>query len=89
MRENNDTNADTVTTDKENGSDPEAGLRADGPTPIFVSFLYDFMKGDADLGGDGGGRPGTLGGSISGQEPKYKIYTYQYLPPVGENIGDA
>jgi hypothetical protein len=82
MLENNDKNAEVVAADEENDS----GSSGPAPTPIFVSFVYDFVKMDPDLGGDGGGRPGTIGGPISKQDPKYKVYTYQYLPPVGENI---
>lgn len=52
---------------------------AEGPVPIFVSFIYDFVPDG--LGGDAGGRPGTLGGTIGEQAPKFRVLTYQYTEP--------
>ena len=70
MPENNDTNAGA----------------SQSPTPIFVSFIYDFVKTETHLAGDPGGKPGTLGGPIGGQEPKFKVFTYQFMPMPAENI---
>ena len=49
-------------------------------TPILVSYIYDFMPGDQGLAGDGGGRPGTLGGPLGDRVPKFKVFTYPYIP---------
>ena len=59
-----------------------------GPTPIFVSYIYDFVGTDTGTGmaGDGGGRPGTIGGPIDDREPMYTVYTYPFLPPTGPDI---
>ena len=57
-----------------------------GPTPIFVSFIYDFVKADPALGGDGSGRPGTIGGPVGEQEPRFKVFTYQHTPLPAKNI---
>jgi hypothetical protein len=49
--------------------------------PIFVSYIYDFEATKDAMGGEGGGRPGMLGGPIGEVEPKFTVFTYQYLPP--------
>lgn len=47
--------------------------------PIFESFIYDFDE--AAFAGDGSGRPGTIGGPIGGQNPRFRVLTYPFLPP--------
>ena len=75
MPENNDANAGT-------GS----GERDDSPAPIFVSFIYDFMKTESTLSGEPGGKAGTLGGPINGKDPVFKVFTYPFIPTRGEDI---
>ncbi|HEV8427524.1 MAG TPA: hypothetical protein VGQ41_06400 [Pyrinomonadaceae bacterium] len=60
-----------------------------GPTPIFVSFIYDFVKEEPILGGEGGGRPGTLGGPVGERDPKFKVFTYQFVPMPAPDIVDT
>jgi hypothetical protein len=80
MKENNDTPFDRATAAGETSSSASTGHSDRGPTPIFVSYIYDFVETDQGLGGDGGGRPGTLGGPIGQQTPKYKVFTYPFIP---------
>lgn len=92
MTENNDTNAEGVTDAGETGSGLSpagSGSRDQDPAPIFVSFIYDFVRTETGLGGDSGGRPGTIGGPIRDQDPKYKVFTYPFIPTRGPNIGDT
>jgi hypothetical protein len=50
--------------------------------PIFESYVYDFIEAPEEgLAGDPGGRPGSLGGPVAGQNPKFMVFTYQYIPP--------
>lgn len=85
MPENNDTNANAVTSDTTAGETGSAstgtttGPHQMAPAPIFESFIYEFVK--TGLGGEVGGRPGTIGGPIGGQDPKYRVLTYPFLPP--------
>ena len=57
----------------------ESGSDVDIP-PISVSYIYDFEEGDMGLAGDGGGRPGTLGAPLGNRKPKFKVFTYPYIP---------
>jgi hypothetical protein len=71
------------------GSTETGTIPADvSPAPIFVSYIYDFVKTETETGlsGDGGGRPGTIGGPIENREPMYIVYTYPFLPPMGPPI---
>jgi len=89
MPENNDTKAEAGTAGGEAGSTSsatESGSNNESPAPIFVSFIYDFIKTETLLAGDSGGKPGTLGGPVGGQEPKFKVFTYQYVPMPAPNI---
>jgi hypothetical protein len=52
-----------------------------GPVPIFVSYMYDFEATKDAMGGDGPGRPGSLGGPIGEEKPKFTVLIYQYVPP--------
>lgn len=85
MPENNDINADAVTAAAppgETGSASSAkgsGLNVMAPVPIFESFIYDFVP--PGMGGDGSGRPGSVGGKIGGKDPKFRVLTYPFLPP--------
>jgi len=87
MSANNPTNPAAGKTGS-NSSTGSGSLNA-GPAPIFVSFIYDFVKADHTLGGDGGGRPGTIGGAVGGQEPKFKVFTYPHVPMPAPNIGNT
>jgi hypothetical protein len=64
------------------------------PVPIFESYIYDFIKPtdgaltDDALGG-GVGRPGELGGPLAGQDPKFRVFIYQYIPPKPPDIGNT
>ena len=86
MPENNDTNAEAVNNGTPAGETGSAastkgpGSQNEGPTPIFESFIYEIVKTNTGLGGDTG-KPGTLGGAIGGQEPKYRVLTYPFIPP--------
>jgi hypothetical protein len=85
MSENKDTNAERVTASGAgNTSQPGSGSPKVVPTPIFESFIYDFVK--MGLGGDGTGKPGTIGGPIGGQDPKFRVLTYPFMPPQVEDI---
>lgn len=74
---------------KKTGATETGTIPADlSPSPIFVSYIYDFVKTETGTGisGDGGGRPGTIGGPIDNREPMYTVYTYPFLPPTGPSI---
>ena len=71
---------------------PDIKTRAKGATampddknknrvPIFESYLYDFEATKDALGGEGGGRPGMLGGPVGGENPKFRMFVYQFIPP--------
>jgi len=58
-----------------------------GPLPIFESFIYDFVKPPGnEMSGEGGGRPGQIGGPVAGQDPRYRVLTYQYIEPKPPDI---
>jgi hypothetical protein len=58
-----------------------------GPMPIFESYVYDFIKPTGnDMSGEGGGRPGQIGGPVAKQDPKYRVLTYQYIEPKPPDI---
>ena len=85
MAETNDTNPEAVTSNPNPGTTGSTSAAAPGtqemaPVPIFESFIYDFVA-LGGLGGDGTGKPGTIGGPIGGQEPKFRVLTYPFLPP--------
>jgi len=63
---------------KSASSAPGSGSGDTTPAPIFESFIYDFVK--EGLMGDGTGKPGTIGGPIGNQEPKFRVLTYPFLP---------
>ena len=74
------------------GPSPSNGSGSDNDlTPISVSYIYDFQEGDMGLAGDGGGRPGTLGGPLGERIPRYKVFTYPYIPGsvLAEDIGNT
>jgi hypothetical protein len=60
-----------------------------GPVPIFESYLYDFEKTKDKLGGEGGGRPGSLGGAIGEESPKYRMLIYQFIPKEMKEVGEV
>jgi hypothetical protein len=82
MADDKDTNGEGVTA----GGAPTAGAATNdtGPDPIFESYIYEFTN--SGLGGDPGGRPGTIGGPVSGQDPKYRVLTYPFIPRQAPNI---
>jgi len=68
---------------------PENNNTKAGPDPIFVSFIYDFVKTETTVSGEPGGKPGTLGGPLGEQEPRFKVFTYQYMATPAPNIGNT
>lgn len=84
------TNDKTKKAGKKGGSkSPKKGtvIKPDlSPNPIFVSYIYDFVGTATGMAGDGSGRPGTIGGPIEDREPMYTVFTYPFLPPMGEDI---
>ena len=70
--------------DKDAATGANTGSNDTARLPIFESFVYEFVN--PGLGGDPGGRPGTIGGPIGGQEPKYRVLTYQFTPSPTPNI---
>ena len=84
MRPTNDTKAEGAAPGASAGKSAAApsptgpGSQDMAPAPIFESFIYEFLNGG--LGG-GVGRPGTIGGPIGEQMPKYRVLTYPFLPP--------
>jgi hypothetical protein len=85
MAENNDTTPEAVTSNTNPGATGSTSAAAPAmqemaPVPIFESFIYDFVP-PGSMGGDGTGKPGTIGGPIGGQDPKYRVLTYPFLPP--------
>lgn len=88
MPENNDTTTGvgTATGTGLAPSPPNPGAH-NSPAPIFVSYIYDFVPMDPALGGDAGGKPGTIGQATGGREPKFKVFTYPFIPAPAPNIG--
>ena len=91
MTENNDSNAEAMTPDEGTGSGStpaESGVRDTSPSPIFESFIYDFVGTETitTLAGEPTGRPGTIGGPINNRPPKYRVFTYPFIPPRGQDI---
>lgn len=68
----------------ENNDKKGPGPQMPTPDPIFESFIYDFVK--PGLAGDGGGRPGTIGGPIGGKDPVFRVLTYPFLPHQAPDI---
>ena len=94
MTENNDSNEEAMTPDEGTGSGSglsESGTRDPGPSPILESFIYDFVGTETitTLAGEPTGRPGTIGGPINNRLPKYRVFTYPFIPPRGPNIGES
>jgi hypothetical protein len=81
MRQTNDTNSEAATPSASAGKSAAApsptGPGSQDMAPIFESFVYEFFN--TGLGG-GVGRPGTIGGPIDEQMPKYRVLTYPFLP---------
>ena len=90
MPENNDANTAvgtaTATVSAPSATNPVAD---NSPAPIFVSYIYDFVPMDPALGGDAGGKPGTIGQAAGGRQPKFKVFTYPFIPAPGENIATS
>lgn len=59
--------------------------------PIFVSFIYDFAETEPQtgLGGSGLGKPGTIGAPINQHPPRFRVFTYPFIPFRGGNIGNT
>jgi hypothetical protein len=95
MTENNDTKAEAEMPAEGGGGGglgaPQAGSRDTGPDPIFVSFIYDFEPTEPPpgLGGGGLGKPGSIGGAINEHAPRFRVFTYPFIPFRGPNIGST
>ena len=93
MSEINDTNAKATgpAEKSESGSSPaKKGSRLD-LDPIFVSYIYDFVGTEPQtaLSGDGTGKPGTICGPINEHPPKFRVFTYPFIPFRGDDIANT
>ena len=94
MSEINDTNAKaTAPEGSGTGSSPAASeSRRLDLDPIFVSYIYDFEGTEppqTTLSGDGTGKPGTIGGPINEHPPRFRVFTYPFIPFQGDDIANT